>query len=92
MQRILDRQGPEEGIGRSPAQGSSPRVAHRRCELQNGNYVDGGMETCDVKRLRALKKENCLLKHMQSDVVPGHNLLKEVIRNFWSAPFFARHV
>ncbi|GAB2649477.1 hypothetical protein GCM10026988_17150 [Vibrio panuliri] len=39
----------------------------------------GGMESSDIKRLKALENENSRLKQMYADLSLGHSILKDVI-------------
>jgi putative transposase len=43
----------------------------------------GGMETSDVKRLRALEDENRRLKHLVADLTLDNQALKAVVSKKW---------
>ena len=56
----------------------------RKYQIANSTYYKlkakyEGMNLSDLKRLKALEKENSKLKHMYADISLKHNILKEVL-------------
>lgn len=56
----------------------------RKYQIAKGTYYKlkakyGGMNTSDLKRLKALEEENRQLKQMYADISLRHNVLKEVL-------------
>ena len=56
----------------------------RKYQIAKGTYYKlkakyGGLNTSDLKRLKALEEENRKLKQMYADISLQHNILKEVL-------------
>lgn len=68
--------------------GAAPKEVCRRHGISEQSIYRwkakyGGMETSDVKRLRALEDENRRLKHLVADLTLDNQALKAVVSKKW---------